>query len=680
MQIGDLFVRLGLDSSGFTQGLNNATRSLGGIGSKMTDIGKKMSLAITAPLVGMGVAAVKMSMDFNGAMANVATLIPNSVARVDELKKSVQDMAVETGKSTEDLAGGLYQVISAFGDTGDTAKDLEINAKAAAAGLATTTDAINLTSAVTKGYGDTSAGAVQHVSDLAFQTVKLGQTTFPELAASMGKVTPLAASMGVNMNDMFAVMATGTGVTGTASEVSTQFRGILQSLMAPTKDMTNLIQSMGFKSGEAMIKQLGLKGTIDAIVKGAKTSGQPLQKYIQQIEGQTLAMALAGPQADTFSQKLKAMGDVAGVTDQAFKEQTEGVNKTGFAWAQFKEQVQVAAEKLGDSLAPALTQIMNTIKPLIQWLTNLSPAGKKVILVIAGLAAVIGPLLVVLGTLASSISSIIAIAPALGTAFTIATGPVGIAIAAIAALIAIGVALYKNWDTIKEKLSQIWTGIKETASNVWNAIKDFFKKWGEDILLLAAGPAGWAILLARKLGINWDTIKQTAMNAWSAIKTGISNIWISITSSVSGAMSSLYNTVRSGLESAWSYIKSIPSQALRWGEDIIRGLINGIKSLHIPMPHFHFSVDWHSVGGVDFPVPDVGVNWYDKGGIFSSPTVIGVGEKRPEFVGALDDLRKIVREESGGGNPIQVILKLDSRVVSQQLVYLNQGRSRGQGV
>ena len=49
-------------------------------------------------------------------------------------------------------------------------------------------------------------------------------------------------------------------------------------------------------------------------------------------------------------------------------------------------------------------------------------------------------------------------------------------------------------------------------------------------------------------------------------------------------------------------------------------------------------------------VPYVGVNWYDKGGIFENPTIIGVGEKRPEFVGALDDLREIVREETNTAN------------------------------
>src|SRR5688572_3641638 len=75
-----------------------------------------------------GGAAIKLSVEFNSAMANVATLIPGNTKRVNELADAVQGMAVKTGTATEDLTAGLYQVVSAFGDTADTAKILETNA------------------------------------------------------------------------------------------------------------------------------------------------------------------------------------------------------------------------------------------------------------------------------------------------------------------------------------------------------------------------------------------------------------------------------------------------------------------------------------------------------------------------------------------------------------------------
>ena len=81
--------------------------------------------------------------------------------------------------------------------------------------------------------------------DLAFETVRLGQTTFPELAASMGRVVPLAASLKLSQEELFAAMATGTGVTGGAAEVSTQLRAVLQSLLDPSKELEKEFKKMG---------------------------------------------------------------------------------------------------------------------------------------------------------------------------------------------------------------------------------------------------------------------------------------------------------------------------------------------------------------------------------------------------------------------------------------------------
>jgi hypothetical protein len=182
------------------------------------------------------------------------------------------------------------------------------------------------------------AGHTEAASDLALLTVRLGQTTFPELSASIGRVTPMAKELGVSQEQLFATMATASGVTGGAVEVSTQLRSALKSLMAPTKGMSDLMKGLGYDNGQAMIAGLGLDGAMQAIVKGAKGAGVPLQTFMADVEGQTLALSLAGPLADDYTAKLKAMGDAAGTTDAAFKEQTKGVNATGFGFKQLKAQ------------------------------------------------------------------------------------------------------------------------------------------------------------------------------------------------------------------------------------------------------------------------------------------------------------------------------------------------------
>lgn len=429
-----------------------AGKSLGDISRKASSAGKAMTVGLTLPLIGMGTAAIVSATNLNESMANVSTLIPGATDRVNELKMEVQDLAIETGKSTDDLAGGLYQVISAFGDTTDTATTLGVAARAATAGLSTTEESINLLSAVTKGYGDTSADAVQKVSDLSFVAVKLGQTSFPELAASIGRVVPLSAELGVSQEELYAVMATATGVTGKAADVSTQLRGTLQSILAPTADMANLIKGMGVESGKALLQQKGLKGTIDLITKAAELTGTPLQKFIGSIEGQTLALALSGAQSENYIDKLAAMQTAAGATDEAFNEQTQGINKAGFTMGQLNQKVTVISQRLGDGLAPVLGIVLDKLSPLIDialdlasGFAELDPGFQTVIVGVTGLAAVMGPVLVTVGALIPLVAGLTL--PIVGT------------VAAVAALTAAGVAFYAKWDDIKSSVGLWWDSI-----------------------------------------------------------------------------------------------------------------------------------------------------------------------------------------------------------------------------
>ena len=447
--VGTLSIKLVADAKGLDAGLSSAQRSLQNAGQSMKNLGKGMTLGLTAPLLAIGAAANKAGTELNRNMANVASL-GVSTQRVNELRDSVQSLAIETGKSTTDVAQGLYQVISAFGDTADTANILAINVKAAAAGLATTEEAIALTSAVTKGYGDTNAEAVQHAADLAFVTVQLGQTTFPELAGSIGRVTPLAAALGVAMEEMFAVMATATGVTGSASEVSTQLRGILQSMMAPTGAMVKLYEQLGVAGGAALIEQLGLGGAIETIVAAAEKSGTPLQKYIGSIEGQTLALALAGPQAESYRQKLDAMTKAAGATDAAFQAQTQGVNAAGFAAQQASVKWQVFLQKLNEGLGPLKLAGIEALEPLADAALRMADAfatldPKMQAWVVGALAATAaaGPLLVALGSIVAGASVLIS---PLG-AVAVAIGAVGIA----AYLYQVQVAAFAS--TLQDKLA-----------------------------------------------------------------------------------------------------------------------------------------------------------------------------------------------------------------------------------
>lgn len=376
------------------QQLNNQMEKAG---QKAFKTASKMTRRFTLPIVAAGGAMLKSTVDFNKGMANIATLIPKNQKRLDELSESILNLSKKTGQSTDDLANGMYQLVSAFGDSGDSAKNLEIAVRAAMAGASSTTDAINLLSAVTKGYGDTSSKAMSQVSDLAFQTVKLGQTTFPELARSMGMVVPMAKALNVSQQELFAGFATLTGVTGSTSEVATQLRGTLSALIKPSTAMKNTIAALGYTSADAMLQQLGMVGALRKLIGTTGGSKEKMAALFGQVESLNAVMALTGSQSKVFDEKLKAMRNTAGATADAFDAQTSGINKAGYSFKKMTATVKVMAIKIGRLLLPILESVSNALSSVADFVMGLPKPIQKLLLVFGGLMAAIGPIYAIVG-------------------------------------------------------------------------------------------------------------------------------------------------------------------------------------------------------------------------------------------------------------------------------------------
>lgn len=310
-------------------------------------------------------ASYKASMQLNEGLANVATLIPGQADRILELKDSVKKLSTETGKPLDDLTNGLYQVVSAFGDSIETEERLEAVTKASIAGQSTTVDSLNLLSAVTKAYGDTSVSALKKVSDLAFETVRLGQTTFPELANSMQQVTDSANRLNVSQEELFGAFATLTGVTGNASTVATQYRSALVALEAPSDDLKKLYDELGVASGKALIEQYGLQGAFEEVVNYSDRTGTSLQSLLGRVQAMTFASSLAGAQSETYARKLGEIDVATGSTDKALLEVTDGIDKNGFALKQLKAEWAVLQTTIGDKVQPIMADLYGSFKETI---------------------------------------------------------------------------------------------------------------------------------------------------------------------------------------------------------------------------------------------------------------------------------------------------------------------------
>lgn len=432
----------------------------------------KYSAAVAGALAATGIACTNMAIKFNEGFSAVETLIPGSVDRITELQDAVLALSPAVGKTTEDLTAGLYEVISAFGDSADSVAQLEIAAKAATAGGATTKQSIALLSAVTKGYGDTSATAMQKVSDLAFTTIKLGQTSMPELASSIQRVTALSNTLGVSQEELFAVFSSSTGVIGGAAEVSTQLAAVYNELMKPSSELTKVFSELGVASGTELVEKFGgLTGALNQIKTVADATDKPINTLFGSVEAGRIALYATGAGAEKLASDLEKMKDASSAADEAFTSATTGgVNSFGFQLQQLKLNFQALTIKIGQELIPTFQALLNPIFKGVEWLANLDSTSISLITTI--------------GTMAVTFTGVIAgigLATKAFAAFntTLAANPLGAVVAGVSALVIALTSLSKKIDEAKYKLLDESKAQDEKTKNYiaqGNALKGLIKE------------------------------------------------------------------------------------------------------------------------------------------------------------------------------------------------------------
>lgn len=363
MIVRDLLIKLGVksDLSAFDTADRKIQRTTGlsqTLGSALSTALGQLAAQAASAFVNELKQATEQALAFQKTLGQIQSLIPGNTARAAEFRQEIGRLSVEFGRSAEDLGQGVYDVLSTFGDTADTVKMLEIATKAGAAGNAKTSDGIAVLTALTKAYGDTSVGTAQKVSDLAFQTVNLGVVTLPELASSMGRATPLAATLGVKMEELFAIMASATGVTGGGAEVSTQMASLMRGLTDRSKDADKAFK-VAFKADRftninQAIGKYGLVGVVEKLAATTDGTAESLNALFGRAEATTLALQLTGKGAQDFKDKLIAMKGAAGATDTAYKAMTGGMASGAQQMAIARAKTEQMRLELGDNLIPAM--------------------------------------------------------------------------------------------------------------------------------------------------------------------------------------------------------------------------------------------------------------------------------------------------------------------------------------
>lgn len=266
------------------------------------------------------------SRSFGGAMAAANTMAGKSGKDFEQLKGKVADLAAELPIARDQLANGLYQVVSMGVPEDNWIAYLQKSAKASIGGIADLGETVKVTATVIKNYGLAWEKA-NDVQDKIQLTAKLGSTSFEQLAESLPMVTGNAATLGVSIDDLLASFATLTGVSGNTAEVATQLSAVFTSLVKPSSEATKQAKEMGIQFDAAAIKAAGgmrnFLVDLDKNVKAyAARTGQLEQTIYSKLFGSARAMRalipLTGKLADKFSEDAAKMSNSAGTVEGAF--------------------------------------------------------------------------------------------------------------------------------------------------------------------------------------------------------------------------------------------------------------------------------------------------------------------------------------------------------------------------
>lgn len=411
------------------------------------------------------------------------------------------------------------------------------------------------------------ASEASRVTNTFAAVIGASQATMEKLAYSMRYVGPIANSLGYSVEEAAGALGILYNAGFQGEQAGTVLRSALSRLLKPTAEMIGAFEELGLSVDDMNPSMNSLEDIIRKLEDAGIDSTQAVKIFGVEAGPGMLAMISSG--ADALHDMTEQITGTSAATEMAEKQldTLQGQMKI------LKSEVEEIALQFGDILIPIIRQLLQKyITPLTNKLMNLSAGTKKNIVVIALLAAAIGPLLLVVGKLISSVGVIVKIGSLLFS-------KVGLIIAAI--LIAV-VVLKRLWDTnedFRNAVMEIWEKVKTFILDAVNAIKDWWEKNGEKVInkVVSTMKSLWKVLkqvfgkiqkIAEKV---WGVVKDIVIDAvtaiqafwakngetiWATVKTLFTNIW----NIVSTAFDIIYNAVVSFLgyvRPIWENIKQL---------------------------------------------------------------------------------------------------------------------------
>ena len=451
-----------------------AGKEIQGAGNAIQGAGKGLMQNITAPVLGVGAAALKTSADFENAMAKVSTIADTTKTPLDVLKGKVVDLSNEMGVGVADIAEAQYQAISAGVDTASSIEFVSTAIKAAKGGFTDATTAVDGLTTVLNAYS-LKADKATEISNQMLMAQNYGKTSFGDMASSMGKVIPIASTLNVSTKELFSSVAVLTKNGIATSEAVTGLKAAYSNIMKPSSDAAKVAKSIGLEFSSAHLQSVGWAGFLEEIKVKTNGNAETMAKLFGSTEALNSVLVLAGKGSADFSEALTLMEEAGGATQAAYEKMLTPTERMNISLNKIKNSL----IQFGTALTPAFGKVAEVIGKAGDKLNNLSGAQVESILKWAGIGAAIGPCIMVFGKAVTGVGAVVSVFGKISGAITKAgsimallTSPAAIVIGVLAGIAAAGVLVYKNWGKLKPVFMSVMNVAKAAATNMGKSIKN----------------------------------------------------------------------------------------------------------------------------------------------------------------------------------------------------------------
>lgn len=482
---------------------------MGQLGEKVTAAGQKLTRTVTAPIVAVGAVGVTKFAEVDKTMTLANQTMGNTAEEAALLEQAMAKAAANSTFGMNDAAGAVLNFARAGLDAEQAAAALA-PAMNLAAGEGGNLDTVSAGLVATiNGFGDSFESASDY-ADIFAAACNNSALDINSLSDAMSVAAPIFHAAGYSVQDAALYMGTMANSGIDANTAANALKTGMARLAKPAKEAQDALDKLDieiFNADGTMKDSITVQKLLHDSFAGLSEQEQlAAASAIFGKNNMSSWLALINTAPSEVGALSTSLAEAAGTTEQMSTAMMSGF---GGSIEKLKSSLDVFLTTLGRLAAQYLQPVIDKVQALVDKFLSLDEGTQNTIVRIAGIAAAVGPVLVIGGKLMTGIGQFLTYAPKIVSAIKLIGGMFSPWTIVIAAVIALAVLLYKNWDKVKEYAQKMAAGVKEA----WKKLSDSVSRFSESVKQKVSG-----------LSDHFKSFGESAKKAWSGIWEQLSPI------------------------------------------------------------------------------------------------------------------------------------------------------------